>query len=480
MLPPAMRVLVFTCALAAAACATTRIRILAREGAPLAARSVVVLPLQHRFPSAPHRAFARAIPLCEAILDRGGFYVVGPDEVALEPRLLGARLVFAARPVQEAVRRAGLDPASVVILRAWAEERVAKTAAALFNRAGAARAARRQVEVVLRVGVEIVAPPAGEIVASGVAEAAEDPFADVPDHDRRPLVVRLVRKIAPAVLRAAAARLRAPPGAPGPLGLKTLASAAVLEGFRLGGGGSLADRFARDPLLGRALRDVHRRALAEDVSDPELRALDRAPPGVLVRTARAGLASRDVVLAVADEPVRTPWALHRLLYRAPAGATIEVWRDGRRLRLPLASAGVERREGAAAEGAGSEGLAEVDVEEAVAVRAAAAGEDVAEARVERLPERVELAQRIHLDGDLRRPGAGEDLVPRLGIRSRPLPEVRRPRRREDLDLLGAVRTAHRSPPPSPGGYDLCIPQTTFPCKRAFARAGRVPSMDTRV
>jgi hypothetical protein len=412
--------------LIAMACASgPKLRFFLRPGLPVRADAVAVFPLAHRFSAQPQEAFLRALPLCEDLLARGGLWVIGPDEIEMSEPALAAPWVYSETGVVAAALRAGLRPERTLVLRGVAEERVARTSKALFDRAGRPRGAGREVEVALRLVVELLHPPGGAVLARAEVEAEEDPFAEVPEHDRRPLLAELLRGLAPELLARATPRLRLSRDAPRPLRIQVLPNPRVLEEFRFTEGPALADLARRDPLLGPALAEVYRRALGRDVQEGELSQLRRAPPGVFVRAPHGRLAAGDIILSVDGQAVVTPWALHRALGRRASKGALVVWREGGtlELRLPDERARVEGREGAAAEIAGDGRAIELEPYEAVAVRATARSQDLRDLLVKLLPERVDL------------PGGGLDHhTPHgCGVRA-----VLGPGRSEDLHLDGLL------------------------------------------
>jgi hypothetical protein len=426
-------------ALSLSACAPTHPgRVTLRPGPLLAARSVAVLPFAHRFSARPHEALLRALPLCEAVLERGGLLVLGPDEMEIGAGALSSPNPFALPGILRAALAANLSPDAMLLLRASVEERVARTARALFDPSGRPRGSGRDVQVVVRVVVELLEPGTAEVVVRGMREAAEDPFAESPEHDGRPVVSRLARDLAREVLATAAPRLARAERAPEPLALPVVAGPRALERFALGG-----ERPASaDPLLAHALRDAYLRGVVGSLDPRTLAVLLSAPPGVIVRERRDPLKAGDVVMAVDDQEVATPWALHRALHRAGAGAMLTVWRSGETLRLTLA--GVVGGPGPTAKLAGDRWLGEVDGNEAVAVRAATVGKDVAHLGVEIGPQAIDLRPsgcgRRRLE-HLGRPRLREDHFAVLGKGRRLL----RPGRGEDHDLAG-IRRRHLAHP----------------------------------
>ena len=352
---------------ATGACAsTTALRIRVHPGQAIDAEALAILPVTHRFMVKGHEAFARALPVCDAALREGGLLVVGPDEIAVARRTLRLGSVAQLEPVTKAALRASLSPGRVLLVRTYVEEQIAKMSKALFDRRGQPRGAERDVQITLRVRIIVRAPGGGEPLVEGEVSAREDPFAELPEHDRRPLIKKLLGLLAPRVFTALWKRVRRPVPWPAALGAEALASPSVLESFRLGTEPSLADDTRRDPLLGGATRDLYRRTLGHEVSDRELASWNAAPRGVLLRESLGEAGSGDVVTAVGTEPVVTPWALHRAMFRAsgpgllPSALSAKVWRAGKELRVPLPDIRVERRVGAAAHATGDRRLARVE------------------------------------------------------------------------------------------------------------------------
>jgi len=368
----ASRAVIVFSALAAvtASCAGVgAIRVNVRGGDAVFAEGAAILPATHRFTVKGHEAFARALPVADAALREGGLLVIGPDEVLLDRRTLRQASLAQLEPVTKAALRAQVSPDRLLLVRTYVEEQVLKTSKALFDKRGVPRGADRDVEVLLTVRIVVRAPNGGDTLVEGDVSSRENPFAEAVDHDRRPLVKKLLALLAPRVFAALWKRVRRPMPWAGALPADALVAPAVLESFRLGSEPSLRDDAKNDPLLGAATRDVHRRSLGDGVTDRELATWSLAPAGVLLR-GRLGEAKKgDVITMVGAESVATPWALHRAMFRAalaalpgspPAGLTAKVWRRGKELRVALPDIRVERRVGAAAHLAGDARLANAE------------------------------------------------------------------------------------------------------------------------
>jgi hypothetical protein len=328
-----MRRWFFAIFLGFAGCAATgSIQLVRTRGAPVAAQAVAILPVLHKFPAGSHEAFLRILPVCDVVLARGGLFVIGPDEVKLDPILLERPQEFASTGAPPAAARLGFDPQRTLALRARVEERVQRIAKARFDRTGRASGVARDVDVRVHMVLELLAPPDGEVIVRAVGELQEDPFAETPEHDRRPLITAHLRRMAEALLQVAAPRLKMGPAPPPPLTLQVLPSPEVAEQFRLPNAASIAEVTSRDPLLGPALREIYRRGLGAEVTEVELKVLSRAPAGVLVRADASPLERGDVIQSVGALPVMTPWALHRALHRSLGGTDLTVWRQGAVLR----------------------------------------------------------------------------------------------------------------------------------------------------
>jgi hypothetical protein len=389
------RAIAFFSLLAVACASGPSVRFVVRPGPPVQAEAVAVLPLAHRFAAQPQEAFLRALPLCEDLLAHGGLWVIGPDEVAVREAGLADARVYSETGLVAAALRAGQKPERTLVLRGVAEERVVRTSKALFDRSGRPRGAAREVEVAVRLVVELLHPPEGRMLARAELVAEEDPFAENPEHDRRPVLTSLLRGLAPALLARARPRLTLSADAPPPLEIRSLPSPRVLEEFHFSGGSSLSERARRDPLLGPVLAEVFRRALGRDIQENEIRQLRMAPPGVFVRAPHRGLAAGDVILSVDGQTVLTPWALQRALLHPSSPGELRVWRAGKifALRLSEKRARVEGGEGAPAEIAGDGRAIEIEPHEAMAMRAKARPQDLRNLLVELLPERVDLPSR---------------------------------------------------------------------------------------
>ena len=358
----------------------------------MAASGVAVLPVSHWVGAAPHEAFTRALPVTGALIRAGGLLVLGPDEVPLGRRTLGLRGLEQMDVVIEASLRAGVPLERLLLWRTFVEERVTKTAKALFDTRGRPRGAGRDVDATVVVRLVVRLAGRTEPLVEASASAAEDLFAKTPEHDRRPLARRLIGALAERVLRVLPARLVRPAVSVGPLDGELLPSLVALERFRLGAEPTLGERLRQEGVIESALREVHGRGLADDLDAKEVASWLGLPAGVLVRAAGLGLRAGDVVMEVEGQPVHTPWALQRALFRRgePGPRAASVSRDGRVLGVALPNPRVERREGAAAGAAADVVASGIDVEGAAAVRAEAARDVFRQLGVEGGPQVIDV------------------------------------------------------------------------------------------
>lgn len=386
----------FGLAFAVGGCApSVRLRVRVGPGPIAVAAAVAVLPVSHWVGAAPHEAFTRALPVTSALVRAGGHLVIGPDEVPLPRRTLGLRGLEQMDAVVNAAQRAGVTLDRLLLWRTFIEERVTKTAKALFDTRGRPRGAGRDVDATLVVRMVLRLVGRAEPLLEARASAAEDPFAKTAEHDRRPLARRLVKLLAARVLEALPRVVARPPVTIGPLDVELLPGLVALERFRLGAEPSLAERLREQPLIEAQMRALHARGLADDATPGEGQVWRGAPAGVLVRSGGLGLQAGDVVTEVEGEGVLTPWAMQRALYRrGEAGERrAKVWRAGQVLGVTLANPRVERREGAAAGAARDVFARRVDVERTATVRAEAAHDVLGDLGVEGGPQ-VVYVQRV--------------------------------------------------------------------------------------
>jgi hypothetical protein len=323
-------------ALSCCACQTFgKVRISHGSATPITARALVIVPVAHRFVATAQDAFLRALPICARALRRGGLLVIGPDEAPLGRKSLHAEALDRIDTIASLANRFGAEPSELLIWRTFVEERVAQTARALFDTRGKPRGGVRDVDVVLLVRMAVVPLSGGAPILEGAASAPEDPFAETPEHDRRPTIRRLISTLANAMIEALARRLQKAPHAVPALDGELLAHPTAFESFRLGTEPSLAEVLAREPLLGEEIRRRHWRALAAPpLEDAEIARWRASPRGVWIRRGFGPFAAGDVALDVNSEPTATPWALQRALFgRASSAAKVRarIWRNGREL-----------------------------------------------------------------------------------------------------------------------------------------------------
>ena len=296
-------------ALAAACSHGPRLRVTAGPAlkAKLPVRLALVGPVALRWdePSAL-LSFARAQDVAGALAAGGKLAVLGPGQLGAGPD--GAAQELESADLSRVAMRRGLRLDELLVARAWAERRVASSAARLTDAQGKPVGAAAAAEVTLVAHVELFYPATHTLLVEVVTEGPGDPAAEHPALDAQPELGPLLAAATRRGLEELERGLQLP--APLDLGLSLVPGPGPALSFSTRGLRSLReevrtqDELAQDLAVENALA-----VLAPGLGDDEARLLRRAQVSLLVREVSgraeaAGLRPGDVITAADGRPVQ--------------------------------------------------------------------------------------------------------------------------------------------------------------------------------
>jgi PDZ domain len=324
-----------------------------RPSAPLPVKVALVGPVSLRWeePTAL-LAFVRAQDVGMAIAARGQMGVVGPGQLGLGPN--GAPQELEQADLYRVALKLGLKPEELLVVKPWAERRVAQSAAHLTNREGKAAGQALAAEVVLVAHVEVSHFATHAQLVEVAVEGQSDPFADHSPLDAQPELAALLVQATSAALDQLLPALQPLPKVELGLSLVPGPGPALSYGPRpqrsLREGMQALDELQQDVTIDQAVA-----LWAGDLGEAEQRALRRAPVGLLVREAKgaaaaAGLQPGDVLAQVNGAPASRPWDLltaSRLAPAKPLQLTVRRGAGDLSVALPLLPPKSEAAAGAA-------------------------------------------------------------------------------------------------------------------------------------
>lgn len=323
-------------ALTLAACAGAPVELKVRpEARALRPRAVAVYPYQFRWDAAPWRVYEQARTVVQAALEDGRFLVVGPRELkVLRPDL---DRPLAGSTVGSTLADSGLRPEEAVVLRVWAEARVASASKAAFDARGRTLGQVRSERRTYVVHAQVLQVYPGRVVLEASTRVEVDPFAPVPDWDPLAPLTRATRALTKRVL----SELK-PAAAPHPpLGAVLVPNAA--QAFRSPSGPGTSLALERLDLLEREAVELSVfRFFDPELPPARVRTYRHEPGGAMVLSVEgdaaelSGLKAGDLVVRCADAQVTGPeTVLRHLAVHGADGVPLTVLRDGRPQRLLL-------------------------------------------------------------------------------------------------------------------------------------------------
>ncbi|RMG20746.1 MAG: PDZ domain-containing protein [Deltaproteobacteria bacterium] len=297
---------------------------------------VLVYPFHFRWPQPPWHAFQRTRDLVEAARSDGRFRIFDPGD--FEVYRPADDNVLAASTVLAPLTEGGWSPQDAVVLRGWAEERVATSASTVYDRSGRRKATVAREDRTHIVHVDLIDVASGTLLLESWKAVPFDPFAPRSDTDPLPGVGEAVRELG----RFALAQISASGTPPPALGLELAPNPARAFHFRVQASALGAQQaLARlDPMQQEAVKLALYASFDPDLSPTRIALYDRAPDGAVVLrvtgppAAAAGLEAGDLVVRAGDAAVTGPETLERLARRGEA-LPLEVIRGRQHLRLVL-------------------------------------------------------------------------------------------------------------------------------------------------
>ena len=153
-------------------------------------------------------AFARAQDVAGALAASGQLAVLGPGQLGPGPD--GAAQDLESADLSRVALKRGLRLDEVVVARAWAERRVASSAARLTDAQGKPVGAALAAEVALVAHLELYHPATHTLLVEVIAEGPGDPAAEHPALDAHPELGPLLAAATHRALEALERSLRLP------------------------------------------------------------------------------------------------------------------------------------------------------------------------------------------------------------------------------------------------------------------------------
>jgi len=197
--PPFLTLALFALA---AACAP-RLDVRRRDGPPVDARAIAVYPYLFRWDEPPERSRARAMDAVQAALARRRLAVLAPTDFrCFDPE---QRNVLLATDLAQVMTARGLPARAFLVMRGWAERRVARTVEQVDGD-GSVRTTLHE-QVAFLAHVEILDPDSSEPLVEVSARVDRRPGDGPAGDDPTPELTRLDRRLVHAALDALDARL---------------------------------------------------------------------------------------------------------------------------------------------------------------------------------------------------------------------------------------------------------------------------------
>jgi hypothetical protein len=299
-------------ALAVAGCKSGPGSRLAAAEVPVSA--IVMYPFGFRWPEPAYRSFELSHRLLALAIDQAGDSVLllGPPELKVyRPEDNG----WASNNAAALLPALRLQPEQAILLRPWAERRIASSRQELFDARGRPVGSGAAQETTYIGHVEVIHPSTQAVLLELAEEARVDPFAPRAEDeaDPTPELTRLMLALTGRALEALRGRLQ-PPGKPRDFGLTCAFNPQAILTYSEEGRPSLEAILAQaDPLEAEILRVARVRFANPGISDAQASLLSRLPGGLYVRRLppASPLQAGDLITAIAGEP-----ALPQTLQRA--------------------------------------------------------------------------------------------------------------------------------------------------------------------